>query len=332
MTIRTMARRALMGACAAVALLAALPAAAQQTNFPTKPMRMVVPFAVGGATDVIGRILAAKMSEILGQQVIVDNRAGAGGNIGADIVAKSPPDGYTFLAATGSTHTFNPVLYRTIPYDPIKDFAPIGLAVVTPFMLVVNKDIPAKDLQSFIALVKANPGKYNYGSSGVGGNIHLCSELFKSMAGNLDLAHVPYRGSGPLMNDLIAGQIAVALDPAATSGPHIAAGAIRPIGAATMTRARTQPNVPTMDEQGLKGYDCYTWTGLYAPAKTPEPIIRKLNAALAQAVADKAVGGRLGEMGFEPQTDTSPERLATFTRTELERWTPVIKASGVVLD
>ena len=317
---------------AALILSSVLACSAAAAGFPDKPMRMVVPFAVGGATDVIGRILAAKMSEILGQQVLVDNRAGAGGNIGADVVAKSPPDGYTFLAATGSTHTFNPVLYRKIPYDPIKDFAPIGLAVITPFMMVVNKDVPATDLQSFIALVKANPGKYNYGSSGVGGNIHLCSELFKSMAGNLDLAHVPYRGSGPLMNDLIAGQVAVALDPAATSGPHIAAGAIRPIAAATMTRARTQPNVPTVDEQGLKGFDCYTWTGLYAPAKTPEAIIRKLNAALAQAVADKAVGGRLGEMGFEPQADTSIERLAAFTKSELDRWTPVIKASGVVLD
>ena len=329
MRLPKLTRRAILLATTLVA--AALPAAAQ-APFPTKPMRMVVPFAVGGATDVIARILGAKMTELLGQQVLVDNRAGAGGNIGSDLVAKAAPDGYTFLAATGSTHTFNPVLYKTIPYDPIKDFAPIGQVVVTPFLLVVHKDIPATDLKSLVALIKANPGKYSYGSAGVGTNIHLCSELLKQMAGIPDLVHVPYRGSGPLMNDLTAGQIALALDPAATSTPHIQGGAIRPIGAATMERARPYPNLPTLDEQGLKGFDCYTWTGLYAPAKTPEPIVRRLAEALNQALSDKGVGARLSEMGFEPTLNTSPEKLAAFTRSELDKWTPIIKASGVTLD
>lgn len=331
MTIRITARRALMGACAALGLLGALPAAAQP-QYPAKPIRMVVPFAVGGATDVIGRIMSAKMAELLGQQVIVDNRAGAGGNIGADVVAKAAPDGYTFLAATGSTHTFNPVLYKKIPYDPIKDFAPIAEVVVTPFQLVVHKDFPATDLKSLIATVKANPGKYSYGSAGVGTNIHLCSELFKQMTGITDLPHAPYRGSGPLMNDLIGGQIAMALDPPATSGPHLASGAIRAIGAATAKRTRAYPNLPTLDEQGLKGFDCYTWTAFYAPAKTPEAIVNRLAAAVRQALEDPKVGGRLAEMGFEPVPDPNPEKLAAFTRRELDRWTPVIKASGVVLD
>jgi len=331
MTIRTIARRALLGACVVLGLTAAIPVSAQQ-QYPTKPIRMVVPFAVGGATDVIGRIMAARMSEILGQQVIVDNRAGAGGNIGADIVAKAPPDGYTFLAATGSTHTFNPVLYTKIPYDPIKDFAPIAEVVVTPFQLVVHKDFPATDLKSLVAAVKASPGKYSYGSAGVGTNIHLCTELFKQMTGITDLAHAPYRGSGPLMNDLIGGQIAMALDPPATSGPHLAAGAIRAIGAATVKRTRAYPNVPTLDEQGLKGFDCYTWTAFYAPAKTPEAIVNRLAEAVRQALADPKVGGRLAEMGFEPVADPTPAKLAAFTKGELDRWTPVIKASGVKLD
>lgn len=307
-------------------------AANAQTTYPTKPIRMVVPFAVGGATDVIARIVGVKMAEILGQQVLVDNRAGAGGNIGSDLVAKAPPDGYTILAATGSTHTFNPVLYKTIPYDPIKDFAPIGQVVVTPFMLVVHKDVPVKDIAGLIALVKANPGKYNYGSAGFGTNIHLCTELFKQMAGNLDLAHVPYRGSGPLMNDLTAGQITMAFDPAATSMPHIQGGAIRPLGTATLRRSHTMPDLPTLHEQGLTGFDCYTWTSFYAPAKTPDAVLRRLAAALNVALADKAVGGRLAEMGFEPTLDTSPEKLAAFTKAELDRWTPVIRASGVTLD
>ncbi|MSP04104.1 MAG: tripartite tricarboxylate transporter substrate binding protein [Acetobacteraceae bacterium] len=307
-------------------------AAVAQPNYPTKPIRLIVPFAVGGATDVIARIIGVKMSEVLGQQVLVDNRAGAGGNIGSDLVAKAAPDGYTILAATGSTHTFNPVLYKTIPYDPIKDFSPIGQVVVTPFLLVVHKDVPVKDLAGLVALVKANPGKYNYGSAGIGTNIHLCTELFKQMAGNLDLAHVPYRGSGPLMNDLTAGQITMAFDPAATSTPHIQGGAIRPLATATLRRSHTMPDLPTLHEQGLTGFDCYTWTSLYAPAKTPDTILRRLAAALNAALVDKAVGGRLGEMGFEPTLDTSPEKLATFTKAELDRWTPVIRASGVTLE
>ena len=308
-------------------------AAAAQTNYPTKPIRMVVPFAVGGATDVVGRIIGAKMSEILGQQVLIDNRAGAGGNIGSDVVAKAAPDGYTVLAATGSTHTFNPVLYAKIPYDPIKDFAPIAEVVVTPFLLVVNsKAVAATDFKGLIAEIKANPGKFNYGSAGVGTNIHLCSELLKQMAGIPDVAHVPYRGSGPLMNDLIAGQIAMALDPPPTSSPHIQAGAIRPIGAATRNRSRAFPNVPTLAEQGLTGFDCYTWTAFYAPAKTPDAIVRRLAEAVNQALNDKGVAARLAEMGFEPVLSSSPEQLAAFTKAELDRWTPVIRASGVKLD
>ncbi len=325
-----MIARILAGAVASCLLLAT--AAFAQPAYPTKPIRLVVPFAVGGATDVIGRIIGAKMSEILGQQVLVDNRAGAGGNIGADIVAKAAPDGYTILAATGSTHTMNPVLYPKIPYDPIRDFSPVGQLVITPFVLVINKDVPATDLKSLLALVKANPGKYNYGSSGVGTNVHLCSELMRKMAGNLDLAHVPYRGSGPLMNDLIAGQITMALDAAATSAGHIQSGAIRAIGTAMPARIPTMPTLATMAEQGLPGFECYTWTGIFGPAKMSAAVIKRLNDVLNQVLNDKAVAERLSGMGFEPTPNTTPEKLALFTKAELDKWTPIIKASGVQLD
>jgi tripartite-type tricarboxylate transporter receptor subunit TctC len=281
---------------------------------------------------VVGRLISPKMSEVLGQQVLVDNRAGAGGSIGADIVAKAAPDGYTILVATGSTHTMNPVLYKKIPYHPIRDFAPIGMVVVTPFILVTHKDTPATDLKSFVELVKKNPGKYNYGSSGVGSNLHLCTEQLKQLTGMTDLTHVPYRGSGPLLNDLTSGQLGLALDAIATSTPHIQAGTFRPLGAATIKRLRTMPDLPTLDEQGAKGFDCYTWNGLYAPAKTPEPIIKRLNEALNAVLADKAITGRMMDMGFDPMTSSTPRQLADFTQSELDRWTPIIKATGVELD
>ncbi len=305
--------------------------AAAQAPYPTKPIRLVVPFATGGATDVIGRLIGAKMSETLGQQMVVDNRAGAGGNIGTDLVAKAPPDGYTVLVATGSTHTMNPRLYKKIAYDPVKDFAPIGQIVVTPFILVASKDFPATDLKSMLALLKANPGKYNYGSSGIGSNLHLCTEWLKKLGG-VDVTHVPYRGSGPLLNDLTAGQIAFALDTVATSAGHIEGGSLKPMGSAMLYRLRSYPNLPTVDEQGLKGFECYTWNGLFAPAKTPPAIVNTLNAALNKAISDPAIKKRLEEMGFDPTLDTTPAKLEAFTIAELEKWTPIIKDSGVQLD
>lgn len=306
--------------------------AAAQAPYPNKPIRLVVPFATGGATDVIGRLIGAKMSEILGQQMVVDNRAGAGGNIGTDLVAKAPADGYTLLVATGSTHTMNPRLYKKIGYDPVKDFAPIGQIVVTPFILVASKDFPATDLKSMIALLKANPGKYNYGSSGIGSNLHLCTEWFKKLGGGLEVTHVPYRGSGPLLNDLTAGQIAFALDTVATSAGHIQAGSLKPIGSAMQYRLRAYPDLPSIHEQGMTGFECYTWNGLFAPAKTPAAIVNTLNAALNKAIADATVKKRLEDMGFDPTLDTTPAKLEAFTISELEKWTPIIKDSGVQLD
>lgn len=314
---------------AAVALVGA---ASAQDNYPNKAIRLVVPFAVGGGTDIPARVLAAKMSELLGQQIIVENRPGAGGNIGTASVAKAAPDGYTILLGSISALAINPGLYKTMPYDPIKDFEPIGLAALGPIALVVHQSVPATDLQSLIALLKANPGKYSYGSSGLGSILHLCGEALKTRAGGLDIVHVPYRGSGPMMNDLSAGQIPMAFDGMPTVLPQLQAGTLRAIGMGTITRARVLPDLPTLDEQGMKGFECYFWVTLFAPAKTPAPIVALLSNTLNKALDDKTTLTRLQDLGFEATPGTSPEKLAAFLKSELEKWAPVIKASGAQLD
>ena len=307
-------------------------AATAQEKYPSKPIRLVVPFAVGGPTDIIGRIIGAKLSDLLGQQIVVDNRPGAGSNIGADLVAKSAPDGYTLLLGSVSAFAINPGLYKNMPYDPVRDFEPIGQIGEQPVVLVVNSALPATDLKSLIALVKANPGKYSYGSPGVGAMPHLCGEVLKAMGGNLDIVHVPYRGSGPMMNDLSAGQITMAFDGLPTVLPQIQAGTIRAIGAGTATRTRSLPDLPSLDEQGFRGFECYTWNAIFAPAKTPPRIVAQLNTAINAALADKAVFTRLQDIGIDPTPDTTPEKLAAFVKAQLAKWAPVIKASGTQLD
>lgn len=312
-------------------LVIAAPATAQD-KYPTKPIRLVVPFAVGGGTDIPARVLAAKMAEFLGQQIIIDNRPGAGGNLGTDLVAKAPPDGYTILLGSISAFAINPGLYKKMPYDPVKDFEPIGLAAIGPIALVVHKSVPADDLPSLIKLLKANPGKYSYGSSGMGSILHLCGESFKSMAGGLEIEHVPYRGSGPLMIDLAAGQIPMAFDGMPTVLPQLQAGTIKAIAMGTKNRASALPNLPTLDELGLKNYQCYFWTTFFAPAKTPRPIINTLVDALNKALDDPVIAGRMKELGFDITPNTSPDKLAAFLKAELAFWAPVIKASGASLD
>lgn len=303
-----------------------------QDKYPSKPIRLIVSFAVGGPTDIVARVMAAKMSELLGQQVIVDNRPGAGGNLGADTVAKAPPDGYTLLMATVSTHAINPGLYKKLPYDPVKDFEPIAQIGVTPSILGVHKSVPATDVKSLVDLLKANPGKYSYGSSGMGSILHLCGEKFKSMAGGLDLEHVPYRGSGPMMNDLAAGQIPIAFDGTPTIMPQIQAGTVRPLAAGSAARVRMMPDLPTMQEQGFPGFECYTWNAIFAPARTPKPIVDKLAETINSALADKAVSTRLQDAGIDPLPSSSPEKLAAFLKAQLAFWTPIIKASGAEID
>ena len=324
-------RRKFLHLVAAAAALACGDANAAD-QYPSKPVRIVVSFSAGGPTDTVARVMGARMAELLGQQFLIENKAGAGGNIGADLVAKSPPDGYTLLMATVSTHAINPGLYKKMPYDPVRDFTPIGQVGVTPTLLGVNPAVPATDVKSLIALAKANPGKYTYGSSGLGSILHLCGEQFKASAGGLNIVHVPYRGSAPMMGDLIAGQISMAFDATPTALPQAQSGAIRAIGAGMAERMRVLPNLPTLQEQGLKGFECYTWNAILAPADTPPPIVAQLNEAMNKALADPMVFARLQEVGIDPTPDSTPERVAKFIRAELAKWAPIIKASGAHVD
>ncbi len=309
----------------------AAPANAQET-YPTKSIRMVVAFAVGGSSDILARLLAVKMGAQLGQQVLVDNRPGAGGNIGTDLVAKATPDGHTILLGSASAFAFNPGLYQNMPFDPIKDFVQIGQAGVTNYAFVVHKDVAARNVAELIAMVKTAPGKYTYGTPGIGTVPHLCTEEFKRMAGGLDIIHVPYRGAGPVMIDLVAGQITMALDAVPTSIPQIQGGAIRAIANGTIRRARSLADIPTMDEQGIKGFDCYVWFGLFGPAKTSPAIVAKLNTALNLALNDPTIAARLRDLNIEMMPHTTPDGFAAYVRAEVAKWVPIVKASGAKLD
>jgi tripartite-type tricarboxylate transporter receptor subunit TctC len=322
-------------AVAGAIALAASPAAASD-SFPSHSINLIIPFAAGGPTDIVGRIMAAKMSELLGQTLVVEDRSGAGGNIGGEFVAKSASDGYTLLFATVSTNAINPGLYKHMPYDAIKDFAPVARVGVTPTLLLVNPSVPATNVKSLIALLKANPGKYNYGSSGVGSILHLCGEEFKAMgggmAGGLEITHVPYKGSAPMDTDLMGGQITMAFDATPTALPLAQSGKLRALGAGMLKRLNAMPDLPTVDEQGLKGYECYTWNVILAPAGTPKPIVDKLNAAANKALTEPAVIDSLIKAGVDPTPGSTPQSTADFVKAELAKWAPIIKASGAQID
>ena len=327
----------LRGGCARLAALVAMltltcVAASADDKYPSKPVRMVVSFAAGGPTDIVERVMSAKMSDLLGQQFVVENRTGAGGNTGAADIAKAPADGYHLLMATVSTHAINPHYYKRIPYDAAKDFVPIGQVGVTPILLVTHPSVPAKDGKELAALAKANPGKYTYGSSGVGSILHLCGEQYKVLAGGLDITHVPYRGSSALMKDLIAGQISMAFDATPSAGPQVENGAIRALGGGMMERLRTMPNLPTLNEQGFKGFDCYTWNAILAPAGTPQPIVERLSGAMQTAMKDPSVFKRLQEVGVDPTPGRGPKEAVAFMQAELAKWGPIVKASGAQAD
>ena len=318
--------------CIALTLALAGAGARAEDAYPSRPVQMIIPFSAGGPTDIVGRIMGAKMAELLRQQFVVENRVGAGGNIGADVVAKSAPDGYTLLMATVSTNAINPGLYKHLPYDAINGFAPIGRVGVTPTLLLVHPSIPATDVRSLVALIKANPGKYNYGSSGVGSILHLCGEEFKADAGGLDIVHVPYKGSAPMDTDLLGGQIAMAFDATPTAMPLALSGKVRALGAGMATRIPAMPDLPTLQEQGVKGFECYTWNAILAPAGTPMPIVDRLNMAINQALADPAVSSALEKAGIHPTPGSTPQQTTDFVKTELAKWAPIIKASGAQVD
>jgi tripartite-type tricarboxylate transporter receptor subunit TctC len=330
MAISRTTRAAVLAGIVGFAL--AHPVAQAEDAYPTRPVRMVIPFAAGGPTDIVGRVMGIKMAELLGQTFVIENRTGAGGNIGADAVAKSTNDGYTLLMATVSTHAINPGLYKHMPYDPIRDFIPIGRVGVTPTLLAVTNALPATDFKSLVALIKDNPGKYTFGSSGVGSILHLCGEEFRSMAGNLSMTHVPYRGSAPMDVDWVAGQISMAFDATPTALPLAKSGKIRPIAAGMKQRIKDLPDLPTLDELGLKGFECYTWNVILAPAGTPKPVIAKLNKAINQALEDPKVINALSVAGIDPTPGSTPDQAADFVKTELAKWAPIIAASGAHID
>jgi tripartite-type tricarboxylate transporter receptor subunit TctC len=322
--VSSLTRRSVVAGAAA---LMAAPAIAQ--GFPQRPITMVVPFAAGGSTDVVARIIAQKMSEGLGQQIIVENVAGAGGNVGAARVAKGDPDGYQILMGTVATHALNPLMLKRKPYDPATDFAPISLLAIVPNVLIINPMLPAKTVPELVALLKANPGKYNYASSGIGTPLHLSGELFKSLA-KVEMTHIPYRGSGPALNDVVANVVPIQFDNLPSASAFIQAGTLKALGVTTTERASSFPDVPTIAE-ALPGYETYTWNALFAPKGTPKEIVDRLNAEAVKAVKDPAVAERM-KVFSAAVVGSTPEALGEHVKTELAKWTPVVKDAGVSID
>ncbi|MFN3319760.1 MAG: Bug family tripartite tricarboxylate transporter substrate binding protein [Allorhizobium sp.] len=307
-----------------------LVAAQAQAAFPERPVTLVVPFAAGGSTDVVARVVAEKMSADLGQQVIVQNVAGAGGSLGAGNVARAEPDGYTILMGTVATHALNPLILKSKPYDAEADFAPVSLLVLVPNVLVVNPELPAKSVEELLALLKAEPDKWSYASSGNGTPLHLSGELFKSMAG-VTMEHIPYKGSGPALNDVLGNQVSIMFDNLPSSSAHIKAGTLKALAVTTAERAPSFPDIPTMAEAGLPGYETYTWNALFAPKDTPKDVVDRLNAAAVKAMADPGVSERMKEFSATIVA-SSPEELATHVKAEVAKWTPVVKDANVQMD
>ncbi len=314
----------------ALLVAAACGGGAAQAAFPDKPVRLIVPFPAGGAADVMARGMAEKLAAELGQQVIVDNRGGAGGSTAAEAAAKSPPDGYTLFFGTMGTQAINPALYPKLRYDPQKDFAPISLTHITPRVLVVHPSVPANSVAELIALAKSQPGKLTYGSAGNGSSSHLSGALFESLAG-VDMLHVPYKGSAPLLVDVLAGRIAMTFDSYTVYEGHIKAGKVRALGVTSKTRMAALPQVPTIAEAGLKGYDVSNWLALFAPAGTPKDVLVALHKALGRAMAAPDLRAQLAALGIEPTFGT-PEELAELLRAELPRWADIVKRSGASIN
>lgn len=304
--------------------------AALAAPYPEKPIRMVVPFPPGGTTDLLGRILATRLSETLGQQVVVDNRPGAGGTIGSDVVAKSSADGYTLLFGTVGTQSINASLYKRLPFDAQKDFTPVALFAGVPNILVVNPKVQAKSVQELVSYAKANPGKLNMGSAGNGTTNHLSGELFKAMAG-ADIVHVPYKGSGPAMADLLANQVQLMFDNLPGSLPHVKAGRLRALAVTGATRSPALPDVPTMAEAGITGYVADVWFGVVAPGNLPRDVLARLSAEITRIAQDKAMQDKLAQAGAVPLT-SSPTEFATLIRTDTEKWAKLVKTSGATVD
>jgi tripartite-type tricarboxylate transporter receptor subunit TctC len=333
----TLHRRRFTQASLFTTLLLLVGTAQAQQAWPSKPVRIVVPFAPGGTTDILARAIAPELTRAFGQTFFVENKAGAGGNLGADIVAKSPSDGYTLLMGTVGTHGINRALYNKLPFDPIKDFAPITVVAGVPNVMVMNADIAkSRNINSvadFIAFAKANPGKLNMASSGNGTSIHLAGELFKSMSGTY-MVHFPYKGSGPAILDMLGGSMDVMFDNLPSAIPHIKSGKLKALAVSSSQRSEAMPDLPTIEEAGgptLKGYEASSWFGLLAPAGTPPDVVRRIQQETAKAMNTPAVKEKLLAQGAIPGGNT-PEDFAKFIDAEHKKWAQVVKVSGAKVD
>ena len=315
---------ALMWSAAAAALYAG---GALAQDYPTKPIRLMVPFPPGGSTDIVARIVGQKLSAQLGQPVVVENRGGAGGTIGTGVVAKAAPDGYSLLVGTTSTHVVAPSVYAKLEYDPVKDFAPVGLMAVTPYLLVVNPNVPAKTVAELVGLMRAQPGRLNYASAGVGSTTHLAMEMLKSASGTYAL-HIPYNGNGPAGAAVIAGQVEILFGSLPAVLPHAKSGRVRPLAVGTLKRSPSLPEVPTVAESGYPGFDASLWLAIFAPAGAPAAVVARLNREIAAAVASAETRDLLDKNGAEVLTGT-PEELAAMIREGVVKYAKIVKIAGV---
>jgi tripartite-type tricarboxylate transporter receptor subunit TctC len=312
-----------------VGALAWLPNAGAQ-EYPTKPIRLVITYPPGGNTDLVGRALALKLGEFMGQQVVVDNRGGAGGVLGSMITAQSAPDGYTIMLGTSAGMVINPLLSRKLTYDPVRDFAPVSMVVIVPQLLVINPQLPVKNVRELIAFAKAKPGYLNAGSSGVGTPNHFGTELLKWLAG-VDIVHVPYKGGAPALTDLLGGQIQMAFSSVPAVLPHIKAGRLVALGVGSAKRSPALPNIPTIAEAGVPGYEYTTWYGIFAPAKTPRTLIARLNAEIVKAMETPDIKDRFTALGGDPDPGT-PEELRAYMANESAKWAKIIKAANIRIE
>lgn len=302
-----------------------------QAKYPERPIRLVIPFPPAGPTDIIGRMTAERLTAILGQNVVVENKAGAAGSIGAVEVKNAKPDGYTFLFATSSTHAINPTAFTKPPYDPLKDFTPVSSICVNPLILVAHPSMP-ETLKGLVELMKKNPGKYSYGSSGTGGITHLAGEYLKASTGGMDVVHVPYRGSMPALQDMMAGNVMWMFETISTSLQLHRSGRVRILGFAHNARTPAAPDIPTIIEAGVPGYEAYTFNLILGPAGAPPNVVETIDAATRKVMTDKSFIAALEKIAAVPTVDTTPERTAKFIKDELNKWAPIIKAAGVKIE
>ena len=324
-----LARPALI-CCLVIAAFAAKPNASA-VDYPLRPIKLVVPYAAGGPTDVLGRLVADYLGRDLKQAVIVENKPGAQGAIGAEAVARADPDGYTLFVAAGSIIVLNPMLYKKLSYDPVKDFRMLALVTDLPVVMEVHPSVPAKTVAEFVAYAKQNPGKLNFGSAGTGGTIHLAGEMFKQMAG-IEMTHVPYKGAGPALTDLLSGNIQVMFDSMGTALPPVKAGLLRPLGVSSTQRSPDLPDVPTIAESGYPDYTVSVWYGIVAPSKLPDEIAQKISASLDRALNDDTFRASLEKIGFPVFRPRSAAAITEFIDADRARWSAVIRAQNISLD